>query len=920
MTEQCSVTTNLYMTKQKKDKLIIIDGNALLHRAFHAIPPLTTKDGVMVNAVYGFVTILMRVMKDLKPTHVTATFDLKAPTFRHKEYEEYKAHRVKQPDELYDQLPLIKKIVKAFNIPIYEIEGFEADDIIGTVSKQLDPIDNIESYIITGDLDALQLVDDNTKVYTLKKTIADTIIYDEAEVIKKYDGLKPCQLIDYKALRGDPSDNIPGARGIGEKTAIELLNEFKTLTDLYKKFKKSNKIKPRIKDLLTEYEDDAWLSQKLATIVTDVPINFNIEDCLFTGVDKNKTVKIFQELEFRTLLGKIPELESKLKVDDNPATKTTTKNKYKLIADNKKFQTFLNQLAKQKIFAIDTETSGLDPLTCELIGISISWKPEEAYYIDWQSIKNANLEPLKKILADENIKKIGHNIKFDMAILENANLPLQGADFDTMIAAYLINPGERRFKLDNLAFSEFGHQMIPIEYLIGKKGKGQLTMDQIDKEKIYDYACEDADYTFRLYEILEKNLKKKQLGELFKNIEMPLIPVLLLMEKNGVKINKKYLSKIENLVSKQIKALEKNIYKLSGEEFNIASPKQLKEILFTKLNISTEGLKKTKTGVSTAAGELEKMKDLHPIIPLISEYRELAKLNSTYIKALPELINKTTARIHTSYNQTITATGRLSSSNPNLQNIPIRTPLGKKIRGAFIADKGNKLITADYSQIELRVVAHLSEDQNMINAFKQNKDIHQTTAAFIFDVPFDKVDSDMRRKAKEVNFGIMYGMGAFGLAQRTGISRFEAKEFIDRYFAKYAKMKKYTEDIITKAHELGFVKTLFDRVRYLPDINSSMAMVRNAAERAAINLPIQGTSADIMKLAMIAVYHKLQTEKLTAKLIMQVHDELILEVPKNEVGKISKLLKQEMESVIKLKVPLIVDVKVGNNWLEMTRV
>jgi len=906
---------------KKKDKFIIVDGNALLHRAFHAIPPLTTKDGQLVNAVYGFVAILMRVMKELKPKYAAVTFDLKAPTFRHEEYIEYKANRIKQPDELYEQLEPIKKIVQAFNIPIYEVEGFEADDLIGTVNKKLDANDEIETYIITGDLDALQLVDDNTSVYTLKRSIADTIIYDKTQVQERFGGLVPEQLIDYKALRGDPSDNIPGVKGIGEKTAIELLLEFDNLDTLYEKYEKSTKIKPRIKELLREYKQDAYLSRKLATIVTNVPIKFKLTDNEFAGVNREQVVKLFQELEFKTLLGKIPELEAKLDIIQSERDiDKDSGQKYILVNDKNNFKKLTDELEKQGEFAIDTETSSLDPLSAELIGISLSWQTGKAYYIDFQSVVDADLHPLRQILNNTDVKKIGHNIKFDMESLDTAGLPLQGIYYDTMLAAYLLNPGERRLKLDTLVFSEFGYQMTPIEDLIGKRGKGQLSMSEVKISELADYACEDADYTWRLYQKIKPEIDALHFGKLMSKVEMPLIPVLFQMEKNGVLINKEYLEKINTNVTHDINDLEKRIQALAGQKFNIASPLQLKEILFDKLDIPTDGLKKIKTGISTAAGELEKMKNLHPIINLISEYRELTKLKSTYIDALPELISQKTGRVHTSFNQTITATGRLSSSDPNLQNIPIRTPLGKQIRGAFIAGSGNKLIAADYSQIELRVVAHLSEDKNMLRTFQNNQDIHATTAAFIFDVPLTEVDPDMRRKAKEVNFGVMYGMGAWGLAERTGISRSEAKGFIDRYFKKYARMKEFTEQIVEHAKKDGYVETILGRRRYLPEINSGVIQVRNAAERAAINHPIQGTSADIMKLAMIAVHDALKKNHPDVKLLMQVHDELVLEVPEKKVKQIAELLKDKMENVIKLKVPLIVDVKVGNNWLEMEKI
>ncbi len=901
----------------KKEKLIIIDGNALLHRAFHAVPPLSTSDGRLVNAVFGFTTILMRVMKELTPKYVAVTFDLKGPTFRHEEYAEYKAHRKKQPDELYAQLDPIKEVVRAFQIPIYEIEGYEADDVIGTLAKQLDSDDAVETYIVTGDLDTLQLVDDNTKVYTLKRSIADTVIYDEAGVREKFGGLGPEQMVDYKALRGDPSDNIPGVRGIGEKTAIELLTQFTTLDELYEHYHAAETITKRVKGLLEEHKDDALLSRQLATIVTDVPITFSLEDLEFAGVNREAAVAIFQDMEFKTLLGKIPELEKKLKINTTePVTaqsSTPRSNTYQLVTTEAELKKLVEALGKQKAFAFDTETSGLDPWQDELVGLSVSWGVGQAFYIDWETCKDcASMQELKKIFAKKSIKKVGHNIKFDTEVLLMAGFDVHGIYFDTMIAAYLLNPGERQLKLDTLAFREFGHQMIPIEQLLGKKGKDQKTMKDLTCAEINEYACEDADFTWRLYKVLLEQIKEADMLELLTDIEM-----LVDMEAVGVLIDTDFLNKLRVQLKKQIQSIETKIYELAGEKFNIASPKQLKVILFEKLEIPTDGLKKTKTGISTAASELEKMRGLHPIIDMISEYRELTKLTSTYIDALPKLINPRTNRVHTSFNQTIAATGRLSSTDPNLQNIPIRTELGRKIRNAFVADDGYELIAADYSQVELRVAAHLSQDKNMIEVFANNGDIHTITASYIHDVPVDNVTKDMRYKAKEINFGVLYGMGAYGLAQRTGIPRAEAQEFITRYFEQFADLKQYRDIILTTAQEAGYVETLFGRRRYLPDLHSGVAMVRKAAERAAINMPIQGTSADIMKLAMIKVHEVLTKDFPEVSMLMQVHDELVFEVPKNDVKKVAAVIKQHMESVTTLDVPLLVEVNAGTNWHEM---
>ncbi len=908
----------------KKDTFVIIDGNALVHRAFHAMPPLATKDGRMINAAYGFTTILMRVMKELKPKYIATTFDLPKPTFRHEIYKEYKAHREKQVDELYDQIPIVKDIVETFNIPIYELEGFEADDLIGTIADKLVDHNEIDTYVVTGDMDILQLVDDSTFVYAPKRSISDIVIYDELAVRDRYGSLAPDQLVDYKALRGDPSDNIPGVAGIGDKTAIELLKEFPTLDELYAGFEKSDNIKPRIKGLLTKHKKDAYLSQELAQIKLDVAVDFSLEEAQFNGVDQKEIIKLFQDLEFKSLLNKVLELEKVLQTsgsdieEDIVEKKFVSSDKYKLINTDKLLAGLVKNLNEQKEVSFDTETSGLNPWEDELIGISFSWKKGEAYFVDWSAVKNTkSVLVLKDFFLNKKIKKIAHNAKFDIEVLLHSGIDVVSPIYDTMLAAYLLHPGERGLKLDNLVFSEFGHQMIPIEDLLGKKGKDQLSMLDVDMDRLCEYACEDADYTWQLYRNMTKLIKAEKFEKLLDDIELPLVPVLVEMEKNGVKIDDKFLKDFNIRLSKDIAKIEKDIYKIAGEEFNIASPKQLKVVLFETLDIPTDGLKRTKTGVSTAASELEKMRDLHPIIDMITDFRELSKLRSTYVEALPKLILASTGRVHTSFNQTITATGRLSSSDPNLQNIPIRTELGRKIREAFIPEPGNVLLAADYSQIELRVVAHLSGDKRMIETFISGGDIHTTTASFVFDVPLEKVDSDMRRKAKEVNFGVLYGMGAYGLSQRTGISRSEASGFIERYFAQYPKMKKYTESLIEQAKVEGYVETMFGRRRYLPDINSGMAQVRSAAERAAVNLPVQGTSADIMKLAMIAVHEELLDKYPDTKLLMQVHDELVLEIPKSDVDAVAKLVRNSMEKVVALKIPLDADVKVGPNWNNM---
>lgn len=882
-------------------KFIIIDGNALLHRAWHAIPPLTTKKGVIVNAVFGFTSILLNVIREYQPDYICTSFDLRAPTFRHKKFKEYKAKRIKQPDELYRQIPIIKEILRGFNIPIYEKEGYEADDVIGTIVKSLKNEKNIEKLILTGDLDALQLVENTIKVLTFKKGIRETKVYDIQAVQERY-GFLPEQMIDYKALRGDASDNIPGVPGVGEKTATYLIQKFKTLDNLYKKLEKSD-LKDKLKDKLNENKKLAYLSQELATIILDVKISFDLQKTKWDYNNENKIYKIFQEYEFKSLLSKIPSSCT------NALDSGKSKNRnYKFINTNQAFNNFLNKLKKYNKVSLDTETSSLDIYKAKLLGISFCFKSGEAYYV------LAKEEFLKKLKpAIENIKVIGHNIKYDYKILKLAGIELQNVYFDTLVSAYLLSKADRGLKLDDLAFSELGYRMQPIEELIGPKGKNQLSMLEVEPEKISYYSCEDADYTWQLYEKYKKELDKEGIYGLFEKIEMPLIKILAKMEMEGIKIDTKFLRQLEKKFKKRLNELTVEIQKLAGKKFNINSTVQLREILFSKLKISTQGIKKTKTGFSTAASELEKMKNRHLIINLIFEYRELSKLQSTYvISLLKEIDNKD--RVHTNFNQTVTATGRLSSSNPNLQNIPIRTEIGREIRKAFIPEKGYSLLTADYSQIELRVIASLSDDEKMIKAFQNNEDIHARTAAEIKGKDIADVSYSERREAKEINFGVIYGLGARGLSQRTGLDFNEAKDFIDRYFFLYEKIRIFLDLTKEYAHKYKFVKTLFGRKRYIAEINSGMPMLRAASERIAINMPVQGTAADLMKMAMVKLDQEIPKISSKTRMLLQVHDEVVFEVSNDDIDKVSKKIKNIMENIYKLKVPIIVDVHWGQNW------
>ena len=931
-------------TGGQKKKLMIIDGHALIHRSFHALPPtISTKAGEMVNAVYGFASVLIKALREMKPDYVVLTLDRKGTTFRHVEYKEYKATRTKAPEELYNQIVRVKEMVQAFNIPIYEKDGFEADDLIGTIVKQVG--DRAEKIILTGDLDTLQLVDDFTKVYTMSRGITEAVVYDEEKVLERF-ALAPNQIVDYKALRGDPSDNIPGVRGIGEKTATELLQKFSTLENLYAQLDSAD-IRDKVKELLQKHQEDAFMSKRLATINLAADIDFDLAESAFGEYDQAGVVKLLSELEFKSLLPRVQELGLKYQTvqNKNQAGETIDKFernrnlfKYITIDNDKNFANFLQKLSVQKSFVVDTETSSLDPITTELLGISFSWKEGEAYYINFKKTENVQsqpglfdlkkeevknqpqnewLEKLKPILEDDNIEKYGHNMKFDIAVLFEQGIEMRGS-FDTMLASYLLNPGTRQHNLDALTFTELGFEKISKDELLGK-GKERITFDQIENEKLALYSCEDADFTLRLVRKLTPMIKKEKLEKLYHEIELPLIAVLARIERNGVKIDSNFLNSLSKKLHKKIKALEENIYDEAGEKFNINPTQQLREILYEKLEIASVGIGKTKTGFSTAADELEKLKDLHPIIKFIQEYRELNKLVTTYVDTLPLLVNQKTKRLHSCFNQTITATGRLSSSDPNLQNIPIRGEWGKEVRKSFVVEPGFKMVGFDYSQIELRLAAHMSGDKKMIEAFKHGVDIHTATAAAINEIPLEEVTKKMRSEAKATNFGILYGQGPHGLSQAADISYMRAKEFIDNYFSVYTGIKEFMIRTIEETKESGYIETLFSRRRYLPEINSSVIQVKKGAERMAINTPLQGTAADMIKVAMIEVQKYLDAnfKREDARMILQVHDELVFEVKEELVEQISEVIKQIMESPIKLKVPVVVDVKVGDSWGEM---
>ncbi len=910
----------------KKQKLVIIDGHALIHRAYHAIPPLTTKNGEIVNAAYGFSVILLKVIKDLSPDFIVVAMDLPDKTFRHHEYQDYKANRPKAPADLISQFGLVREVIEAFDIPIFEEPGYEADDLIGSLAKKARQDEALETYIVTGDLDELQLVDETTKVYTMKRGFTDTVIYDRAMINERY-GLKPEQFVDFKALKGDPSDNIPGVAGIGEKTAVNLIQEYETLDQIYINL---DKIKPTISKKLEENKEMAYLSQKLSKIITDMPIELDLKKCCTHEFDRNKVFELFRRLEFKSLLSKLPGQPNQVGLFDNDTPKAKSQEhfsekNYHSVQTESELLALIEKIKKAKGVAIDTETDSLDEIRANLVGISISIDEGEGYYLPIKHIEGSQL-PIELIrkhlkpLFSNQAPKTGHNIKFDYIILKNAGFDLSPVSFDSMVAAYLLNPNARAQKLEDLAFADLGVEMSKIESLIGS-GKNQITFDQVPIDQATLYAAEDADMSLRLYHHLKREIKAGGFEELMDKIEMPLIPVLASMEMNGFKIDTSILERLSKKFGKRLSEIEKTIYQMAEEEFNIASPSQLQKILFEKLKLQDRIEKKTlkklsSGGYSTGAEELEKLKGTNPIIDCVIEYRELAKLKNTYIDALPELINPKTGRLHTSFNQTIAATGRLSSSNPNLQNIPIRSEVGQDIRKSFIADQGFSILSADYSQIELRVIAHIAGDETMIKAFLSGHDIHTSTAAKVYNVTEKEVTSEMRRNAKVVNFGIVYGVSPHGLARQSDLNYTQAKDFIDKYFETHPGIQKYMREAVVEAREAGFAQTIFGRKRYLPELNSSNHLIRGAAERMAMNMPIQGTAADLMKMAMIEIYDQMGRISPKTKMLLQVHDELVFEVPDDEISELTKFVREKMEQVVKLVVPVTVDIGVSKNWGE----
>lgn len=951
------------------NKLFLLDAYALIYRAYYALikSPRINSKGQNTSAIYGFVNTLEEVLRTEKPTHIGVAFDPAGPTFRHEAFEQYKAQREETPEAIRFAVPIIKDIIRAYRIPILEVPGYEADDVIGTLATEAGR-QGITTYMMTPDKDYGQLVSDHVFMYRPKHTGGFEVMDVEA-VKAKFNIETTAQVIDMLGLMGDASDNIPGCPGVGEKTAQKLIAQFGSIENL---LEHTDQLKGSLKLKVENNREQISFSKFLATIKTDVPITLNIEELVREEPDTKELRRLFEELEFRAFINRILDKDQPAASSPTPsapaadpyagtlfaaASQPTGNNAekpagnvpvqgdlfaknpdggtddaenskltrlemlnadYQLVDSEEKRARLIQKLLTTEILAIDTETTSTEPMDAELVGMSFSCAKNQAWYVPVPAEREEALKIVKEfnpVFSKEEITKVGQNIKYDLIVLANYGAQVRGPLFDTMIAHYVLQP-ELRHNMDYLAEIYLHYQTIHIDELIGPKGKNQKNMRDLAPSDVYRYACEDADVTLKLKNVLELELKKQDAEELFYHIEMPLVPVLVSMERNGVRIDTEALKQSSAHFTARMKEIEEEIYQLAGQTFNIASPKQVGEVLFDKLQIAGKP-KKTKTGQYVTSEEvLESLRGKHPVVGKILEHRGLKKLLGTYIDALPQLINPRTGRIHTSFNQAVTATGRLSSSNPNLQNIPIRDEDGKEIRKAFIPDDGCEFFSADYSQIELRIMAHLSGDHNMIEAFNSGHDIHAATAAKVYKVSIDQVTSDMRRKAKTANFGIIYGISVFGLAERMNVDRKEAKELIDEYFATYPQVKEYMDKSIAVAREHGYVETIFHRKRYLPDINSRNSVVRGYAERNAINAPIQGSAADIIKVAMARIHQRLLSNNLKAKMILQVHDELNFSVPKAEKELVQQIVIEEMENAIHMQVPLRADYGWGSNWLE----
>ncbi len=916
-------------------KLLLVDAYALIFRAYYAFirNPRYSSKGLNTSAIFGFTNTLDELIKTMNPTHIAVVFDPPPPTFRHKMFKEYKANREATPEDIKKSVPYIKDLISAFNIPIIEVEGYEADDVIGTLAKKAER-KGFVTYMVTPDKDFAQLVSDKIFMYKPGRGGNDPEILGEHEIKEHFHVEHPGQVIDILALWGDSADNIPGAPGVGEKRARELIGDYGSIEEI---FNHTEELKGKQKENIEQNIDQIRFAKELVTIVLDVPVELNEREMKTSEPDTEKLTALFNELEFKTIAKRILErggrtatgektIQTTLFGDnthkvqkDNLRNINSTEHSYYIVDSEEKISGLAKNLSNLQEFCFDTETTGLNVYESELVGISFCFKTHEAHYLplpekreETQSILNE----FKEIFEDVGIRKIGQNIKYDIQILRSYGIQVQGELFDTMLAHYILQP-DMRHNLNYLAEVYLDYKPVSIEELIGEKGKGQLSMRMVPNQKVADYAAEDADITWQIKKKLEEKVKESNLENLSEKIEMPLVYVLADMERSGVRINVENLRKYGDVLREDILKLDQEIIRMAGVDFNIASPKQLGHVLFEKMKI-VETAKKTKTRqYSTSEEVLMQLADKHEIIPRILEYRSLKKLLTTYVDVLPRLISVRTGKIHTSFNQAITSTGRLSSNNPNLQNIPIREEKGREIRKAFVpSDENYVLLSADYSQIELRLMAHMSEDPKMLGAFLANEDIHAATAAKINGIPVDKVTKEMRNKAKTANFGIIYGISAFGLSQRLYISRKEAKELIDGYFNTYPNVRAYMNKSIQFARDKGYAETIMGRRRYLRDIHSRNAIIRGMAERNAINAPIQGSAADIIKMAMICIHKAIKEKNYKSRMIIQVHDELVFDVYKPELQDITEMIEDAMQNAVKLKIPLLVDLDTGNNWLE----
>lgn len=922
------------MPETGQQKLFLLDAYALIYRSYFAFirNPRFNSKGLNTSAMLGVTNTIVQLLEKENPNFIGAVFDVSAPTFRHEMFPEYKANREAMPEDLRKSIPYIRKIIEGFNIPIIEKSGFEADDVIGTLAKKAEE-QGFTTYMMTPDKDYAQLVSEKTFMFKPGKAGGDPEIWGLPEVQEKFGIETADQVIDMLGLMGDSADNIPGCPGVGPKSAQKLISDFGSIDGIYQN---TDKLKGKQKEKLIEFEKQVRLSKTLATIILDVPIEFNKKNLTREEVNKEALIALFEELEFKGIIQRLKLKEAPLEVsmqgtlfdmgtvaatpeEKKLDTIETVPHQYYLVENEMQRASLCAELSVQKEFCFDTETTGLNTHLAEIVCLSFAFRKHEAYCVTLPVNKDEAqkvLDEFREVFADENVVKIGQNLKYDILMLSNYGVDVKGKLYDTMLAHYLIQP-DFKHNLDLLCVNYLNYKKVPTEDLIGKKGKNQRTMRSVSLEKLRDYSCEDADLTLQLKQAIDADLGKVEVREIFEQIEMPLIPVLVHMENAGVKLNSEELNRYALVLRQQIIQIEKEIFELAGQEFNVSSPKQLGLILFEKLNIDSKA-KKTKTKqYSTGEEILIRLVDKHPIIQKILDFRGLKKLLSTYVEALPLLVNAKTGKIHTSYKQAVAATGRLSSVNPNLQNIPIRTLNGREIRKAFIpSDDDHIFLSADYSQIELRIMAALSQDEEMLQAFNDGKDIHSITASKIYKIPVEEVGPDMRRKAKTANFGIIYGISAFGLSQRLNIPRTEAKALIDGYFESFPKIKHFMDKQIERARSQGFVQTIKGRKRYLNDINSANAVVRGMAERNAINAPIQGSAADLIKIAMINIYRQLTEQSLKSKMVLQVHDELNFDVFKPELEKVKEIVKTGMETVMDIGVALTVEMNAADNWLD----